>query len=74
MSSLGNPALRMCHWSVLFARIPQWKLIAAVNTTWQGFIGVLLDDDAPLGTFLFQVPTGTNASLHHFAPPLAKFI
>lgn len=73
MSSLGNLALRMCHRSVLFARNPQWTFFTAVNTTWQDFIGVLLEADTPLGTFLTQVSTGTNASLLQFAPPWAKF-
>ena len=73
MSSLGNLALRMCHRSVLFARNPQWTFFAAVNTTWQDFIGMLLEADTPLGTFLSQVSTGTNASVLQFAPPWAKF-
>lgn len=47
--------------------------IAAVNTTWQDFIGMLLEADAPLGTFLSQVLAGTNTSLLQFAPPWAKF-
>ena len=63
----------MCHRSVLFARNPQWTFFTAVNTTWQDFIGVLLEADTPLGTFLTQVSTGTNASLLQFAPPWAKF-
>lgn len=73
VSSLGNLALRMCHRSVLFARNPQWTFFAAVNTTWQDFIGMLLEADTPLGTFLSQVSTGTNASFLQFAPPWAKF-
>lgn len=73
VSSLGNLALRMCHRSVLFARNPQWTFFTAVNTTWQDFIGMLLEADTPLGTFLTQVSTGTNASLLQFAPPWAKF-
>lgn len=73
VSSLGNLALGMCHRSVLFARNPQWTFFAAVNTTWQGFIGMLLEAGTPLGTFLSQVSTGTNASLLHFAPPWANF-
>ncbi len=73
VSSLGNLALRMCHRSVLFARNPQWTFFTAVNTTWQDFIGMLLKADTPLGTFLSQVSSGTNASLLRFAPPWAKF-
>lgn len=73
MSSLSNLALGMCHRSLLFARNPQWTFSAAVNTTWQGFIGMLLAANTPLGTFLSQVSAGTNDGLLHSAPPWAKF-
>lgn len=73
VSSLGNLALGMCHRSLLFARNPQWTFSAAVNTTWQGFIGMLLAANTPLGTFLSQVSAGTNDGLLHSAPPWAKF-
>lgn len=75
VSSPGSLAFGICHRSVLFAQKSQRACLAAVNATWQvvGFSGKLLEPDGPLGTFLSQVFTGTNASLFYFAPPLANF-
>lgn len=36
-------------------------------TSWQGFIGMLLEAHECLGTFLFQVSRGTNSSLFYIA-------
>lgn len=72
VTSLGNLAPRMCHWSVLFARNPQWTCFSAVNTSRQDFIGILLEAETTLGTFLSQVSTGTNASLLQYVPPWEK--
>lgn len=76
VSSLGNLALGMCHRSLLFARNPQRTFSAAVNTTWQGFIGMWLAANTPLGTFLSQVSAGTNDgfTLHHRGQSLVRLV